>query len=117
MKKCMLTISLLFAATANAAEEVDSRLGAFHTVASLVEMCTSPNPASLRYCYGYVTAVADTINTTRVRAGKPPCIPGGVTLHQVIESVIPYLQHQEKGRDEAAAMAVAVAIGDAWNCR
>jgi hypothetical protein len=63
MKKCLLIISLLFAATANAAEEVDSRLGAFHTVASLVEMCTSPNPASLRYCYGYVTAVADTINS------------------------------------------------------
>jgi hypothetical protein len=117
MNKCLLTVSLLFAATANAAEEADSPLGAFHTVASLVEMCTGSNSASLRYCYGYVTAVVDILNTNRVLAGKSPCIPEGVTIHQVIETLIPYLQQPQKGPDGAAAMVMASAIDEAWNCR
>ena len=67
-------------------------------------------------CTGFITGVVDATEGLRSLQSKPYCVPSEVTLGQLNEVVLRYLQANPANRSLAASASVIAAISDAYGC-
>jgi hypothetical protein len=65
-------------------------------------------------CRGYVSAIADTIERSRYRAGASPCVPATVSSSQVRVVVLQYLLNHPAMLSAAASELATNAIAEVW---
>jgi hypothetical protein len=82
----------------------------------LLQLCTSTDPGNGFECTGYVMGVADSLAFPVDAEKKPLCIPRGVTVRQIIDVTVTWLQHNVPERSYPAVAAVGIAIARAWKC-
>jgi hypothetical protein len=85
----------------------------FATGNKLLKDCQSTDVVEQTYCFGYIAGIVDALDDQR-RA----CLPNkGVTIGQVSDIVVQWLQANPKDRHYAAAGLIAAAIAKAFPCR
>ena len=67
-------------------------------------------------CTGFITGVVDATEGLRSLQSKPYCVPSEVTLGQLNDVVLRYLQANPANRSLAASASVIAAISDAYGC-
>ena len=85
---------------------------------TLLEDCLKPVGSSGRaYCTGYVTGVTEALYWAgdRGRDGSA-CVPDEVTLGQMVDVVVRFLQIHPEVRHHAAIIVVRAALGAAFPC-
>lgn len=92
----------------------------FYTGNELLAKCTADvsNP-NLSICFGYVEAVADSLDWTGwVGAnGTDSCVPAGVTTGQLKDVLIKALNDDPANRNVDAYLLSEVAFKNAWHCK
>jgi Rap1a immunity proteins len=76
--------------------------------------CESLTSLDQGICVGYTTAVFDTLQTLRQRAHLPSCAPMGVTVEQVHDVVMKFLQEHPADLNYSADSLAQYAIIAAW---
>jgi hypothetical protein len=88
----------------------------FYDVDRLVAQCERNDLA----CYAYIAGVTDTLATATAYgatiAGLAACIPYGVNLKQLEQTVIEFLRTHSQEVHKTAASAVAVALTISFPC-
>jgi hypothetical protein len=67
-------------------------------------------------CTGFIAGVVDATEGIRSLQGKPYCIPEDVTLGQLNEVVLAYMQNNPANRSLAASALVIAAVGNTYSC-
>ena len=67
-------------------------------------------------CTGFITGVVDATEGLRSLQGKPYCVPPEVTLGQLNDVVLRYLQANPANRSLAASASVIAAVSNAYGC-
>jgi hypothetical protein len=67
-------------------------------------------------CTGFITGVVDATEGLRSLQSKPYCVPAEVTLGQLNDVVLRYMQANPANRSLAASALVIAAVSDAYGC-
>lgn len=67
-------------------------------------------------CVGYIAGAVDAFNTTREANKLKSCIPGNVTISQLKNVTIDFLQANPVDRKNSASALVFTATRKAWPC-
>jgi hypothetical protein len=67
-------------------------------------------------CTGFITGVVDATEGLRSLQSKPYCVPPEVTLGQLNDVVLGYMQANPANRSLAASAVVIAALSGAYNC-
>jgi len=89
--------------------------GGYETGNEMLSQCTSSG-APLTNCLGYLVGVADTMAINSIYGFKA-CIPPGVTVGQLRDIAVQFLQANAPKRHFQAASMIAHAFEDAFPCR
>lgn len=73
--------------------------------------------ANWQLCYGYIEGVADAMSNGEPVLGWRACIPAGVTVGQVKDATLQFLQIHIGFRQKIAASLVAAALSETFPCR
>lgn len=112
MKRALLALVLL----AQAAGAQDRRVQTFAFGAGLMAMCTHSEAIPRDYCELYLGGIVD---AESLHPGPVPlCLPHGVTLTAVRETVVAWVKQRPAGTmDDVPAAAIArAALSDRWPC-
>jgi hypothetical protein len=93
--------------------------GAIVTGNRLLDDCQKPNDEiSGPFCGGYIAAIADVLsNKNNSVNGARACLSGGVTIGQLRDIVVQWLQRHPQHRHNGAEGLVAAALMEAFPCR
>ncbi len=80
----------------------------------LLRSCASSDEQKLADCTGYLIGVTD---TTQSEAGSIVCVPTGIAIRNLRDSVVYYLRAHAKGPDDDAAPAVRAALRALYPCK
>jgi hypothetical protein len=83
----------------------------------LYALCTSQDTFSQGVCVGYVTAAVDHMEVRELNLHKPHCLPKGVKIRQVVDTVVKFLTDYPEFRRHAASWLVTIAVTKAWHCQ
>jgi len=95
--------------------------GLYITGNDLYADCSVPKENPVYYsrterCTGYITGVVDATEGTRQLQGRPFCVPDNITLGQITEVVLNYLQTHGDTRGLNASALVIAALAENWHC-
>lgn len=102
-----VAIMLVTASTANGL----SRVIAFVHGNDLLQNCQNPDVA----CVSYVSGVADTLEMVAPHLTNI-CRPGAVTVDQLVDVLIAWLEEHPAERHRPAAKLAGMAFTEAWPC-
>lgn len=94
---------------------------AFYTGTELYEVCTVQRGAktyveSTYECISYITGTIDAFNTIRRSNKLQSCIPEDVTIGQLRQATVAYLDANPKKRGETGSALIFAATREAWPC-
>jgi hypothetical protein len=89
----------------------------FATGNKLLKDCQSTDVVERNLCLGYIAGIFDALDGNTLDQQHRACLPKGVTIGQVSDIVVQWLQANPKDRHYAAAGLVAAAIAKAFPCR
>ena len=76
------------------------------------EDCTGPKgPPKMGICIGYVVGISDALNMD-----GSVCTPANVTVGQVVDVIVNYLQANPKYRHISASLLAGAALREAFPC-
>ncbi|MDB5689669.1 MAG: hypothetical protein JWL91_1545 [Sphingomonas bacterium] len=95
--------------------------GMYLTGNDLFADCSVPKDNAVYFsrterCTGFITGVVDATEGLRSLQSKPYCVPPEVTLGQLNEVVLGYLQANPANRSLAASALVIAAVSGAYGC-
>jgi len=98
--------------------QAQSRSGSIFSGNDLYAACTSTDFGQFNLCLGYLQGVSAGIQTDRMLAkvSRPFCLREQVTLGQLKDVVVTFMQSDPAVRDQYAAGIVEVALIKAFPC-
>jgi Rap1a immunity proteins len=88
----------------------------FETGKDLMSQCSSATARA--ECLGYIRGTADTLLLYAAAKGSAPfCIPQGVTVDQMQDAVVTFLEKRQAQWHEGAAGLIFAALVKAWPCQ
>lgn len=98
-----------------------AQAGIYLSGTDLFADCTVPKDNAVYFsrterCTGFIAGVVDATEGMRSLQSKPYCVPPEVTLGQLNETVVRYLQANPANRSIAASALVIAAVSDAYGC-
>lgn len=93
----------------------------FYSGNELLNVCTTdrndPTYFEKTYeCVAYISGAVDAFNTTREANGLKSCIPAKVTINQLKNVTVDYLQANPVDRRNSASALVFTGMREAWPC-
>ncbi len=89
----------------------------FETGESLYRKCIAEDVRERYYCYGFVSAVSDSVVSYKsVGAHQPVCIDTKLTRQDLRDTVVAYLRANPARRPLAASDLVIIALKEAYPC-
>jgi hypothetical protein len=114
-----LAFALLTGSASAAEDEIIKDTRQFYSGNALLEVCLSQHPLD-RACWGYTTGIADAMGGGEAFGetlfGWSACIPTEVTVYQLADVTIRYLQEHPEKRHWGAGGLVARAFREAFPC-
>lgn len=110
-KHIMILAALLIANPAKAGEVVKDNGN------ELLELCNSSNQYERGMCLGYIRGLSVGVETMLSFQNKKICYPAGVTVGQMQDVVVSYIERNPAKRHEISILLFMRAINEAWPCQ
>lgn len=89
----------------------------YFTAGDLARLCVGKQPGNVEYCFGYITAVHDSMKAYEIWLGQREfCIPPGAAQADLRRAFISHMDGHPSDTGGQAASVVAVALKTRYPC-